>query len=713
MRGDKNQAKPKKGEDSQGFKGKFKAYWKKFRLTKWLIFIGLFFALIFESYLLISAKMTDVDNLEKQLQVTTEVYDNSGNLAGTLSSDHGTYVTIDQISDNIKNAVVSTEDKRFYKHRGFDPIGIARAAVGYVLHGGSVVGGGSTLTQQLVKNSFLTNEQSLMRKFKELFIALEIEKTYPKDKILEMYLNHSYFGNGVYGVEDASQKYFGSSAANLDLANAAVLAGALKGPSIYNPVDNYEETINRRNTVLQLMADNGFVAQEDAQMAMASDMPQQNNDVGSDQYKYPYYFDAVIEEAINKHGLSEDDLMKGGYRIYTNLDPKYQEGLQGIYDQSSLFPISPAGNTAQSATVVMDPYSGGVLATVGGTGGHSFRGFNRATQMKRQPGSTLKPLNVYSPALENGFEANDVIPDEVKEYGTDKYKPENHDKQSQGEILLWQALAKSKNTSAVWLMNEIGVNTAMAKLDDFGIPYTDGDKTLSSALGGLSKGASPMEMASAYTAFVNKGKRSEGVFIQKIVDSSGNVIVEEQKPKQNQALSEADAKEMTRMMLDVYNEGGTGAAMEPAGYELAGKTGTVELSQAGNSGAGDGVNDEWYVAYTPDMVVASWYGFDQTSSENYLWNSSPVQSGNTFHNIMAELLANSPNTPFNLEAASTRYYNEVNGISSSDGDETTSNQATIEDNASSLLDRLMEGARDFFSSFSGQITFQNWLGMIY
>lgn len=695
MKDSQNTGRSSKDQAQPSFKEKFKQKWQQLRLTRWLILIVLATALTIESYLLIGAKMTNVDDLQEQLQITTDIIDSEGQIAGQLSDEQGTYIPLEEISPNIQNAVISTEDKRFYEHHGFDIIGIARAAVGYAVSG-DIVGGGSTISQQLAKNTFLTNEQSLWRKFKELFLSLEIEKTYAKDQILEMYLNHSYFGNGVYGVEDASQKYFGKSAAELDLSEAAVIAAALKGPSIYNPVDDYAAALERRDLVLQLMADNAFIDQGTADAAMAAEMPEQNNPIHNDDYQYPYYFDAIIEEAINKFELTEDELMNGGYQIYTNLDQTYQAELSYIYDQNYIFPVAPSGAVAQSASVVLDPETGGVLAIVGGTGEHLFRGFNRATQLKRQPASSLKPLNVYTPALENGFKPDSIIPDEVKSYGTNNYAPENHDFVTQGEILLWQALALSKNTSAVWLMNEIGVSQAMSKLDDFGIGYSEEDMTLSSALGSLVNGTSPIELASAYTAFANGGLRSEPYFITSIVDKEGNVLVEEQTPKQNQAISAEVAKEMTSMMLATYDEGGTGASIEPIGYEIAGKTGTQELSVGDNL---NGSNDEWVVAYTPDIVVTSWYGFDETTEENYLWYGSPNSSWQVSNQIMNSLISVSPQTPFETLSATQIYQGEQPESESSESSESSGSDENGQGN--SLIDDLIEGGRQLFEDLFG------------
>lgn len=674
---------------------KFRSLWQRYRITRWLILIILALGFVLESYLLIGAKTTDVSDLPAKLQVTTEFYGQDGEYAGEISNDAGTYVELADISTNIQDAVISTEDKRFYDHQGFDPIGIARAAFGY-LTSGQIVGGGSTITQQLVKNAFLDNDQSLMRKLKELFLAFEIEKNYTKDEILEMYLNNAYFGNGAYGVEDASLKYFGVSASEVTVDNAAVIAGALKGPTLYNPVDDYDATVERRNTILQLMADNEFITQEEVDAAINTELVQMNNDTSSDTYAYPYYFDAVINEAIDKYGLSEEDIMNGNYKIYTNLNQTYQTELEASYENPSLFPTSPSGELAQSASVVMDPATGGVMASVGGTGDYSFRGFNRATQISRSPASTIKPLLVYALALEKGYTAQSVIPDEVQSYGTDNYTPENWNFESVGEILLWDAVAKSKNTSAVWLMNELGVSAAVSKLDDFGIPYSDADKNLSLALGSFRDGGvSPLQMASAYSAFANGGVRSEGQYITRIEDQQGNVVVEEQEPVQNQAVSEEVADEMTAILMSVYDEGGTGSTMEPEGYEIAGKTGSAESANFSS-----GNKDEWDIAYTPDVVIATWFGFDDTDEDTYLWYQSEGSSKLAFSDILDGVLNASPGTEFTVQSAYDEY-NQIQSEEAAASEESSSEESTSDSEPTG--ESVFDSVQEFFQGlFGGQ-----------
>lgn len=639
-----------------------KNFWRKYRINKLIVLITLVVTLITSSYLVFLAKTADVENLWAGLQQTTVVYDRYGEEAGELYSQKGTFVPLEEISPNIQGAIVSTEDKRFYSHKGMDPMGIARAAAGFVLNGGEIVGGGSTITQQLAKNAYLTLDQTMVRKAKELFLSFEIEKQYEKNEILEMYLNNSYFGNGVWGVEDASQKYFGKSAYDVTLAEAAVLAAMLKAPSNYNPIDNYEASMERRDLVLQLMADNGFIDQETADAAMAEAINLYDNYYVNDSYNYPWYFDAVIEEAVSVYGIEEEDLLNRGYQIYTGLDQQYQQQMDAAYD-ASYFADAEDGTLMQSASVALDPETGDVLAIVGGRGEYVFRGFNRATQMRVPPASTIKPLSIYTPALEAGYEIDSpVMDDDTLGYGTDgSYSPDNYDLYSEyGEIPMYQALVESKNTSAVWLLDKLGMQTAVNKLKQFGISVSEGDMEMGAIALGAIDGVSPLQMASAYSAFANEGVRSEGRFITKIVDSSGAVVVDNTKPKTNRVMSAEVAKEMTSMMLGVYAPGGTGYGAHPyTEVQIAGKTGTSE-ADADNS-----INrTKWMIAYTPDIVVSTWIGFDETN-EMYNLNDIGMMFYDLFRLETGNLLSVSPQTEFTVANAAevSAQENEESGAS--------------------------------------------------
>ena len=631
-------------------------FWRKFHVTKLILVLILTAITAFSAFLVYTAKTTDVSGLRAGMVQVTEVYDRNNQEAGVLNINKGEFVTIDQISPNMINALVSTEDKRFYDHHGFDPMGFLRATFGLLLNRGRVTGGGSTITQQLAKNAFLTQDQTFLRKAKELFLSFELEKKYSKDQILEMYLNNAYFGNGAYGIENASLRYFGKSAKDLTISEAAVLTGSLKAPNVYNPIDDMEATVKRRATVLQLMVTNGKITQEEADKAGAEVITVQDAYVANSRYKYPYYFDAVINEITNNYGISEEELLNKGYKIYTGLDQKMQADMEETFSNSWLFPKASDGTIAQAASVAMDPQNGDVLATVGGRTNekHTFRGFNRATQLQAQPGSTFKPLAVYTSALEEGYQPNSVLVDEKRSYGSDKYTPENWNKQYQGTVTMTEALNQSWNAPAVWLLDKIGLKKGIEKVHQFGIETDPGDEYLGIALGGLTKGVSPIQMASAYTAFANKGVRTKPRFVTKIVDANGKVIVDNTAVKDNRVTTEEVAKKMTSMLLTVYGQEGLGAPFSPSGKIIAGKTGTTEALNNEN-----GSRDQWMIGYTPDVVVATWMGYDQ--SGNYSLSASSREGvGPLFKLEMEGLLQYTANTAFNVEPVKTKQSNQKN-----------------------------------------------------
>lgn len=370
---------------------------------------------------------------------------------------------------------------------------------------------------------------------------------------------------------------------------------------------------------------------------------QQNNG-----YQYPYYFDAVIEEAINKYGLNEEEILNKGYKIYTSLNQNYQSRMDQTYENDWLFSDASDGTLVQSGSVAMNPKTGGIYAIIGGRGEHTFRGFNRATQIKRQPGSIMKPLAVYTPALESGYEIDSILKDEKKSYGSDDYTPENYNLNYAGEVPMYQALAQSLNAPAVWLLDQIGLEKGIKKVEDFGIPVQEKDKYLGLALGGTTGGVSPLQMASAYTVFSNAGLRSEGFFITKIVDATGAIIVDNTEHKTKKVTSPEIAEKMTSMLLGVFTNG-TASNNAPEGYEIAGKTGSTEVT-FNDSG---GTTDQWTVGYTPDIVVATWIGFDETDENHYMGTGSSTGVGPLFQLQMQNILPKTPETAFGTTSAET------------------------------------------------------------
>ncbi|GEL14232.1 PBP1A family penicillin-binding protein [Pediococcus cellicola] len=648
------------------FRVSFGHFWHKFQLTRWLIILFLSFFLVMSIYLTYQAKTANVGDLKSALEKPTLVYDVKNKKAGSLYSQKGTWVKLNQISTNVQDAVISTEDRGFYKEYGFSIKGIGRAALLYgmnkVMGRNYISGGGSTLTQQLVKNAFLSQQQTFTRKAKELFLSIEVENVYTKSEILEMYLNNAYFGNGIWGVQDASKRYFGVSASQLTAPQAAVLAGMLTSPSAYNPDDHPAASKQRRNVVLSLMAENHKITKAQAKIYQNTALVTTNAYSDTSDYKYPYYFDAVINEAINRYGLTESDIMNRGYKIYTYLNQNDQTNMQSQFKNSSYFPTNASdGTKVQAASIAINPKTGGVAAVVGGRGKHVFRGFNRATQIKRQPGSTLKPIAVYAPALASGYSYDSTLQDKLQSYGTNHYRPKNYNNQYAGSIPMYKALAESRNAPAVWLLNKIGVSKGYASVEKFGINLDKGDKNLALALGGLTAGVSPYQLASAYTAFANNGELAQTGFIRKIVDSSGKTIVNNT-PQTKRVVSKKVAKQMTSMMMGVYSDSyGTGVNAKPYGYTIAGKTGSTEVDGGSTS---DATSDEWMVGYTPDVVVATWEGFDDTTKTNHLENLSGVGMSGLFKAEMETILPNTAGTSFNTSSASSLAAAESSGSAS-------------------------------------------------
>lgn len=625
-------------------------FWRKYHLTKIFLLIGLTFSLVVGGYLFYIAKTTNVADLQNALKATTIIYDKDGNQAGSLTGQKGTYVELDAISEDLQNAVVATEDRSFYKNSG---INYGRFFLAILTAGRS--GGGSTITQQLAKNAYLSQDQTVERKAKEFFLALEINKKYSKKEILTMYLNNAYFGNGVWGIEDASKKYFGVSASELTLDQSAVLAGMLKGPEIYNPLYSVENATNRRNTVLQNMVAAGYIDQATADQSAAVDIHGQLIDAyegKSEDYRYPSYFDAVINEAVNEYGLTEEDIIKNGYRIYTEMDQNYQASMQVIYDNVDLFPVAEDGTRAESGSVALDPKTGGVRAIVGRVASDQdagFRSYNYATQSARSPGSTIKPLVVYSPAVANGWSTNKELDNTTKVYGN--YTVDNYGGiQGSPTVPMYQALAESLNLPAVATANELGLNTVFDYGKKFGLNMDNVDKSLGVALGsGVT--TNPLQMAQAYGTFANDGVMNDAHLITKIENASGQVV-KSHSQKSKRVLSSSANKKMTNMMLGTFTNG-TGVNAAPYGYTMAGKTGTTETDFNP-----DLSGDQWVIGYTPDVVISQWLGFPKTDETHYLTGTSAETASVIFRNVANSVLPYTEGTSFDNEENS---YQE-NGI---------------------------------------------------
>ncbi|HFZ6492735.1 TPA: penicillin-binding protein PBP2A [Streptococcus agalactiae] len=651
-------------------KNPIRRFWRRYRIGK-LLFIALMaFILIFGSYLFYLSKTATVSDLQSALKTTTTIYDKNKEYAGKLSGQKGTYVELNAISDHLKNAVIATEDRTFYENNGvnFKRFFLAVATLGKF-------GGGSTITQQLAKNAYLSQDQTIKRKAREFFLALELTKKYSKAEILTMYLNNSYFGNGVWGVEDASRKYFGTSAANLTVDEAATLAGMLKGPEVYNPYYSVENATNRRDTVLAAMVDAGKLTKSQAKEAASIGMKNRLADTYAgkiNDYRYPSYFDAVVNEAIDTYGISEKDIVNNGYKIYTALDQNYQSGMQKTFDDTSLFPVSDYdGQSAQGASVALDPKTGGVRGLVGrvqSTKDAQFRSFNYATQSKRSPASTIKPLVVYSPAIASGWSIDKELPNKVQDFHG--YKPSNYGGIETESIPMYQALANSYNIPAVYTLDKLGINKAFTYGRKFGLNMSSANKELGVALGG-SVTTNPLEMAQAYSTFANDGIMHRAHLITRIETANGKLVKQfTDKPKR--VISRSVASKMTSMMLGTFSNG-TAINANVYGYTMAGKTGTTETDFNPNLSG-----DQWVVGYTPDVVISQWVGFKKTDKHHYLTDSSagtasnifstqasyilPYTKGSSFTHIENAYLQNGIGSVYNAQDASNTTNQESRSI---------------------------------------------------
>jgi penicillin-binding protein 2A len=585
-----------------------KRLWKKAHMNQIVILVVSVGLLVFLAFFAYFASTVNIASLKKGLSQSTEILDKDGDVASRISANEMDHVSIKEVPKNMQNAIVAIEDHRFYQHHGFDIIGTTSALLKDISAGG-VRAGGSTITQQLTKNALLTSQRTFKRKIEELFLAVEIEKHYTKSEILEMYLNQVYFGSGAWGIQNASRRYFGTDVQNIDLSEAATLAGLVNAPTALNPYLHMSAAVQRRNVVLGAMKQYGMISNSQYQSAVAEKLVLKDKGEDPLKGKYPYYVDAVINEAISKYGLTQDEILTRGYKIYTEMDQNIQSGLEGVYKNDSLFPQGMGGQMVQSGAVLMDPHTGGVRALVGGRGEKVFLGFNRATQLQRQPGSTMKPLAVYTPALEQGYTPESMLQDTKMSFGS--YKPENYDNQYLGEVPMYKALEESINIPAVWLLNQIGIDKGMDAVKRFGLPLTKGDRQLGLALGGIQNGVSPFQMAQAFSTFPNNGVEEKGHLITKIIGPTGNVIAQNQQ-QESKVTSKKVTDQMTSMMLNVV-ESGTGKGIHVPGYSIAGKSGSTQVDFSRN-----GTKDQWFVGYTPNLVGAVWLGYDHTDQQHYL-----------------------------------------------------------------------------------------------
>ena len=575
---------------------------------------------------------------------TSVVYDKDGNTISTLKGEKDVYyLTYDQIPVDVCAAIVSIEDKKFYQHSGIDIRAILRAAKA-ALENGEVTQGGSTITQQLARTIFLTQDKTWQRKVEEIFIATELEKKYSKTEILEFYLNNIYFGSGYYGIQAASMGYFNTEVKNLDLSQIAFLCAIPNNPTLYDPLKNMENTIGRRDRILENMYEDGKITQGAYRMAIAEEITLSRPEHEKNNYveTYTYYcairllmeqegfvfqteFDSDAEREVYNETYNDaytecqKKLFTEGYRIYTSMDLGLQEMLQEAVDGqlAGFTEVNEEGVfKLQGAGVCIDNETGYVRAIVGGRS-QDFDGYtlNRAYQSYRQPGSSIKPLIAYTPALERNYTPDTIVTDAYIEEG-----PSNADGSYSGEMTLRSALSRSKNTIAWKLLEELTPQVGLSYLKAMNFSkITKDDERLTSSLGGVTNGASPVEMTAAYAALQNDGNYRIPTCIVKITDADGNEVLstvqEEKKVYKTTA-----ARMVTDMLATAITEG-TGAGLGVSGMPSAGKTGTTNDNK-----------DGWFAGYTRYYTTSIWVGYDMPAELPGL--SGSTHPGAIWHTFM-------------------------------------------------------------------------------
>ncbi|MCR5175449.1 MAG: penicillin-binding protein 1A [Anaerovibrio sp.] len=569
---------------------------------------------------------TKADLADIRPPASSQIYDINGNeIANVHADENRVPVKMNQIPENLKNAFVAVEDVRFYEHSGIDFRGIMRAAWSNITNQG-VSEGGSTITQQLAKNAYLTQDRTFKRKIQEMFLAIQLEHQYTKQEILELYLNQIYFGQGAYGVQAAAKTYFGKSVEELDLSECAMLAGIPKSPNYYSPMNNLKAAQARKATVLDQMAKYGYISTSTASKTKGEELRLVKNTTKSSG-EAAYFVDYVIQMMIEKYG--SDAVYKEGLKIYTTLDMDMQraaeEAMKNLPDMSEANGIKQP----QGALVAIDPHTGHIKAMVGGRGTDMF---NRATQAERQPGSAFKPF-VFAAALESNFTPSSIIDDKPLEING--WEPQNYSRNFNGKVSLRYVAEQSLNVPTVRVAQDVGIDKVIYYGREMGIStfVTEGDQNdgnLATALGGLTRGVTPLELTSAYCTFANDGIHVEHTAIIRVLDRNGKPL-EEPTPKSKQVLKKSTVNDLTSMLMGVVARG-TGTAAN-IGRPAAGKTGTTS-----------DYHDAWFMGYVPDLVVGVWIGTDDNQRMGTMTGgTTPAVIWKAF---MTKVMSGMPNKSF-------------------------------------------------------------------
>lgn len=560
-----------------------------------IIFVSMFISIYF------SAKMDENALIVKKAKITMTDMSN----AVIPNDDLYRYVPYADISEHVIHAFVALEDKRFFAHNGIDYHRLLGALYNDV-RTLSFKEGGSTITQQLAKNTLLSGEKTLKRKIKEMHLARLIEKQYTKEQILEMYLNAIYYGNGVYGIDSAAKNYFGKKPSELTAAEGAMLAGIVKNPSAYSPKNNVDKAISRRDLVLSLMHSQGYLSENEYEEA------KETSYTPSLQELYPKtlspYFNNALKEASDILQISEKDLILSDIVIHTYYDPTTQSEIAAAILSPEYQATNSFGHNASKIALVADNTSGGINAL--------YSDFDvDLSSFRRQPGSTIKPILVYAPALEYGNITTEtpVLDERIDING---YSPKNFSGKYSGWISARKALSSSVNTVAVKLFQEVGTEKCFDFATKNGLLFSNQDG-LSAALGGLTDGLTVSELTRSYMTLASCGKYKDVVFIQKITDKSGNILY--QHDTRGVQTIERDTAYLTTNMLESVVQDGTASKMRGFPYAIAAKTGTTQ------SVKGSGNLDAWNVSYSTEKTVSVWYGDLSNSAETVIETTGSAQ----------------------------------------------------------------------------------------
>ena len=599
------------------------------------IFFTIPFIVFFVILAFIAKELKDVPDITRanlQDPLSSEIYDKNLNLIATVGAEKREYINIEDIPQSVKDAVLSTEDTRFYSHIGLDPKRLIKAVLTNV-QANSAKEGASTLTQQVVKNSLLTSDKTMQRKIQEAYLSLKLENKYSKSDILEMYLNKIYYSDGQYGIKTAAKYFYGKELKDLTIPQVALLAGLPQQPNLYNPYDNPEEAKNRRDTVLYAMYSNGKLTKEQydkySQVPITEGLVTKSEEERANQRnynpKYAAYIDQLTKELKeNKTFANSEDPLSLGLKIQTNLNPEAQEYVQTMLDEQSA-PMVP--HASQAAIAVIDTKTG-LIEALGGGKNYKASGFNYATDAKVQPGSSIKPLIDYAPGIEYyGWDSQTIFSDSPYLIAGTNFYIQNWDRSYHGNVTMRTALSWSYNVPAVRAFERVGYERSKHFASKIGIPVTSEAPT--TAIGGSVDGVSPLQMAGAFATFGNKGYYNKPSTIVKIFDANGKEVAYD-KEQPVKAMSEGAAFVMTDTLKSVLTYNGTTPYGKVDGIDMAGKSGssTFDISAQTNYGIDveNSTKDSWVIGYSTDYTVSVWQGVDNLDSAAKALSSSQSEA---------------------------------------------------------------------------------------